>query len=102
MAAMSRREFGKRAAISGGVAGFLAASGSKLRASPLDWPIGVQVWPMREMLKDFPAYVKSLAEIGVTRLELCSPIGYGAEFEALASGKEVKQVLADHGMKAES
>jgi sugar phosphate isomerase/epimerase len=91
-----------RAAISGGVAGFLAASGSKLRASPLDWPIGVQVWPMRQMLKDFPAYVKSLAEIGVTRLELCSPIGYGAEFEALASGKEVKQVLADHGMKAES
>jgi sugar phosphate isomerase/epimerase len=54
------------------------------------------------MLKDFPAYVKMMAEIGVTRLELCSPIGYGPEFASLANGSEVRKILADHGMKSES
>ena len=54
------------------------------------------------MLKDFPGFVKTIADIGVTRLELCSPLGYGAEFASLADGKEVKRILADHGMKAES
>jgi sugar phosphate isomerase/epimerase len=54
------------------------------------------------MLKDFPVFVKMVAGIGVTRLELCSPLGYGPEFASLADGKEVKRLLADHGMKAES
>ena len=43
-----------------------------------------------------------MAEIGVTRLELCSPIGYGEDFASLADGDEVRKILADHGMKAES
>jgi sugar phosphate isomerase/epimerase len=54
------------------------------------------------MLKDFPAFARMMAEIGVTRLELCSPIGYGPEFASLANGAEVRKILADHGMKAES
>jgi len=105
MAAMSRREFIERAAVCSGVAGFLAASAAELRANPLGplgLPIGSQVWPLRSMLKDFPAFARRIAEIGVTRLELCSPIGYGAEFTSLADGKEVSKILADHGMKAES
>ncbi|MFI5458122.1 MAG: sugar phosphate isomerase/epimerase family protein [Isosphaerales bacterium] len=43
-----------------------------------------------------------MAEIGVTRLELCSPIGYGPDFAALASANKIRKILADHGMKAES
>jgi sugar phosphate isomerase/epimerase len=54
------------------------------------------------MLKDFPAFVKMIAGIGVTRLELCSPLGYGADFASLADPKEVKKIMADHGIKAES
>ena len=65
-------------------------------------PIGCQVWPLRSMLDDFPAFVRKVAEIGVTRLELCSPIGFGPEFASLADGKDVRRILADHGMKAES
>ncbi len=99
---MSRREFMKRAAIGSGAAGLLVASAAKLAANPLGLPIGSQVWPLRSMLKDFPAFAKMMAGIGVTRLELCSPIGYGAEFSALADGKEVSRILADHGLKAES
>src|SRR5205085_463283 len=34
--------------------------------------------------------------------ELCSPIGYGAEFASLADPKEVRKILSDHGMKSES
>src|SRR5690349_16018082 len=100
MTPISRRKFKEKAIISS--VGFLAASASKLSATPLGLPIGSQVWPTRSMLKDFPAYVKMMADIGVTRLELCSPVGYGAEFSSLANGKEVARILADHGMKSES
>jgi sugar phosphate isomerase/epimerase len=103
MAGMSRRKFFKIAAADAAVAGFLAGGTLELRAHPLGLPIGSQTWPHRAMLKDdFPGLVKTLADIGVTRLELCSPIGYGAEFAPLANGQSVKQLLADHGMKAES
>jgi sugar phosphate isomerase/epimerase len=70
--------------------------------TPLGLPIGSQVYPVRSMLKDFPGFVKAMAGIGVTRLELCSPLGYGPEFASLADGKEVKRILADNGMKSES
>jgi sugar phosphate isomerase/epimerase len=92
----------ERAAISSGAAGLLVASAAKLAANPLGLPIGSQVWPLRSRLKDFPAFAGMIAAIGVTRLELCSPIGYGAEFSSLTDGKEVTRILADHGLKAES
>ena len=92
----------ERVAIGSGAAGLLVASVAKLAANPLDLPIGSQVWPTRSMLKDFPAFAKMMAGIGVTRLELCSPIGYGAEFASLANGKEVAKILADQGLKSES
>src|SRR5262249_6964105 len=80
----------------------LAVIPGQAEANPLDLPIGSQIYPLRSMLKDFPAFVKTIAEIGVTRLELCSPIGYGPDFASLSNGSEVKKILADHGMKAES
>jgi sugar phosphate isomerase/epimerase len=102
MVAISRREFIKRAAFLSSAGGIMLANSAELSANPLDLPIGCQVWPLRSMLKEFPTFVKMIAKIGVTRLELCSPIGYGAEFASLANAKEVSQVLADHGLKAES
>jgi sugar phosphate isomerase/epimerase len=92
----------EKVVLSSSAAGLLAAGASKLSASPLGLPIGSQVWPTRSMIKDFPAYVKMMAGIGVTRLELCCPIGYGDDFSSLANGKEVARILADHGMKSES
>jgi len=100
MSTMSRREFvGK---VCAGSAGLLIVGVTKVAANPLGLPIGCQVWPMRSMLKDFPAFAKMVAGIGVTRLELCSPIGYGEEFASLSDAKEVKQILRDHGLMAES
>ncbi len=102
MAATSRREFIRRAAACSGAAGFLVANPAGLRANPLGLPIGCQVYPLRSMLDDFPAFAEIVAVLGVARLELCSPIGYGADFASLANGKDVRKILDSHGMKAES
>jgi sugar phosphate isomerase/epimerase len=102
MAFINRREFLRQTAADVAIAGFVAAGVVELRANPLGLPIGSQTWPHRAQLKDFPAFVKIMADMGVTRLELCSPIGYGAEFASLANGKDVKKILDDHGMKSES
>jgi len=99
---MSRREFVEKAVIGGGITGLLAGAATNVIANPLGLPIGSQVWPLRSMLKDLPAFAQTIAGIGVTRLELCSPIGYGAEFASLSNAKEVKRILADHGLKSES
>ncbi|MBI2435468.1 MAG: sugar phosphate isomerase/epimerase [Candidatus Hydrogenedentes bacterium] len=85
-----------------GAAAFVLASMGKLAANPLGLPIGCQVWPLRSMLADFPAFAKKIGELGVTRLELCSPLGYGKQFASLANGKEVRTILADHGLQSES
>ena len=85
-----------------GAVGVLAGTVTNLSANPLGLPIGCQVWPSRSKLKDFPAFVEMAAKIGVTRLELCSPIGCGAEFASLSNGKEAKKIMADHGIKSES
>src|SRR5438105_1056590 len=96
----SRRQFIGRV----GTFAMAAALAGEVQAhsNPLNLPIGSQTWPTRSMLKDFPAYVKLMADIGVQRLELCSPIGYGSEFASLSNPREVKKILADHGMKSES
>jgi sugar phosphate isomerase/epimerase len=102
MSAMSRREFFRKAAADSAVVGFLATGAVGVRANPLGLPIGSQIYPHRALLKDFPAYVKTMADMGVTRLELCSPIGYGADFAGLLNATDVKKIMGDHGVKCES
>jgi sugar phosphate isomerase/epimerase len=101
MSSISRRDFLRRAMATGTLA---AAAGRvvRLRANPLGLPIGSQVYPHRALLKDFPAYVKTMADMGVSRLELCSPLGYGGDFATLSNAKDVKQIMDDHGVKCES
>lgn len=102
MHATSRRQFLQNAAIGSAAAGFLGSNAARLTAYPLGLPIGSQVYPLRPLLKDLAMFAKMMADVGITRLELCSPIGYGDDFAAFADGKEVKKILADHGIKAES
>jgi sugar phosphate isomerase/epimerase len=99
---MSRREFMEKAVIGGSATAMLAVGATNVLGSPLGLPIGCQVWPLRSTLKDFPAFAKMITGIGVTRLELCSPIGYGAEFASLSNAKEVAKIMADNGLKSES
>ena len=104
MSAISRREFFKRSATDAAVAGFLAAGGiATLRANPLGLPIGSQTYPHRQMIIDgkFPELLKTLKDIGVERIELCSALGY-KEFASLSDAKQTKKIIGDHGLKCES
>ena len=103
MAVVTRREFLRTAATDAAVAALVAAGVAELRANPLGLPIGSQTWPHRQMIKDgnFPGLAKALADIGVQRVEMCSPLGY-TDFAPLADGKQVRKILADHGLKSES
>jgi len=103
---LSRREFFNKVGADAMAAGLVAAgvaSAVTVKASPLGLPIGSQTYPHRALIKEtgFAGLAKTLSSIGVQALELCSPIGY-QEFAPLADGKQVKTVLADHGLKCES
>jgi len=103
MAAISRREFFRKAGTDAAMAGFLAASVAALKAHPLGLPIGSQTYPHRAMIKEgnFPGLLKTLAGIGVQGIELCSALGY-ADFASLSDGKQVKKILSDYGLSCES
>src|SRR6476659_8132928 len=103
MSEISRREFFRKTAADAAVVGILASAGVKLYANPLGLTIGSQTYPHRQLIKDgnFADLLKTLKEIGVERIELCSAIGY-ADFANLADGKAVKKTLDDHGLKCES
>jgi sugar phosphate isomerase/epimerase len=104
MAGISRREFFKKTATDTAMAGLLAAAGgTMLNANPLGLPIGSQTYPHRQMIKDgdFAGLLKTLKDIGVERIELCSPFGYG-EFANLSDAGQVKKTLNDHGLQCES
>jgi len=103
---LSRREFFNKVGADAMAAGLVAAgvaSAVTVKANPLGLPIGSQTYPHRALIKEtgFAGLAKTLSSIGVQALELCSPIGY-QEFAPLADGKQVKTVLADHGLKCES
>ena len=100
---LSRREFLRNSATDALVVGFLAAGAADLAANPLGLPIGSQTYPHRQMIKDgnFAGLAKTLAEMGVQAVEMCSPFGY-ADFASLSDGKQVRKILADYGLACES
>jgi sugar phosphate isomerase/epimerase len=99
MKAITRRQFIRQAGADAAVAGFLAANVMTLNANPLGLPIGSQTWPHRAMIKDgnFAGLAATMSGLGVSMLEMCSPLDY-EEFASLTDGKQVKKVLADHGL----
>ena len=101
MSEISRRDFVKTTATTT-AAGFMLATGLKLRANPLGLPIGCQTWPVRNMIaKDFPGTIKQLAAAGFQTVELCSPVGYAdSGFAGLAKyrGSELRTILSDAGV----
>src|SRR5437667_8183851 len=94
-----RCEFFRMAATDAAVAGLVAAHVVDLHANPLGLPIGSQTYPHRALIKDgnFSGLLKTLADIGVQQIELCSPFGY-SEFAPLSDAKQVRTIIADHGL----
>ena len=96
---ITRRQFIRQAGADAAVAGFLASNVMTLNANPLGLPIGSQTWPHRAIIKDgnLAGLAATMSGLGVSMLEMCSPLGY-EEFAGLTDGKQVKKVLADHGL----
>ena len=103
MSQLTRREFFRRAAGDAALAGAVAAGFTTVTASPLGLPVGSQTYPHRALIKEgsFAGLLKTLKEIGVEAIELCSPIGY-ADFSGLMAGRETARIIADHGLTCES
>lgn len=82
------------------------AAGVAAMARPFGWPIGTQVYPVREALgKDFDAALRDLAATGFRTIEMCSPQGYGGtSFGPLASmtGALMRKRISDAGLGCES
>jgi sugar phosphate isomerase/epimerase len=98
----SRRQFLNRAAGSVVAANVVVSWTRDLEASPLGMPIGGQVYPHRQRVKDgdFAGLMKDMKDLGIGNVELDSP-GY-AEFVSLADGRQTRRVLDDHGLKCPS
>ena len=102
MAKISRREFVKTASAGVAVTSLAAARASEAATGPLGYPIGSQTWPHRKELKENPAaLLKQFADLGIERIELCSPLGYN-DFATLPKPAEFKKMMADNGLKCES
>jgi sugar phosphate isomerase/epimerase len=99
MTPLSRRSFLRRAGVGAAVAGLASADLMSLHANPLGLPIGSQTWPHRALIKDgrFAELAATLAGIGVQAVEMCSALDY-EDFAPLRDGKQVKKILADHGL----
>src|SRR5258705_2542507 len=104
MAAISRRAFLKTTGASVAVCG-VASACSELRASPYNWPIGIQIFPLRQAIDtDFRGTMKQLADAGFQTVELLSPWYHKNNFGLADMEKytvaEVKRILGDLGLKA--
>jgi sugar phosphate isomerase/epimerase len=99
MTPITRREFLRQAGADVAVASVLAANAMTLNANPLGLPIGSQTWPHRAMIKEgnLAGLAATLSGLGVQMVEMCSPLDY-EEFASLTDGKQVKKILADHGL----
>lgn len=99
---------------------FIKTSGAAMGAAALISPIsllkgcsingslsyGFQTWTLREQLgEDISGTLKMMAGLGYKEVEFCSPLGYkGTPFEKFndMSGKELRKIIEDTGLKCES
>jgi sugar phosphate isomerase/epimerase len=104
----SRRDFLKTSGVSLGAAALMSQLPLNLYGLPAKKPksFGFQVWTIREKLvEDFPGTLKMMAGLGYKEVEMCSPLGYSnAGFEPLnkLSGKDMKKIIRDAGLKCTS
>jgi sugar phosphate isomerase/epimerase len=105
VAAISRRDFLRTTATSVAVAGFAASAVSELSASPYGWPIGIQIFPLRQMIDtDFRGTMRQVADAGFQTVELLSPWyhknNFGLADMEKYTGAEVRSILGDLGLRA--
>jgi sugar phosphate isomerase/epimerase len=104
----SRRKFIQSTTVSVGAAVLASQLPLNVFGFGMEKPksFGFQVWTIREkLIRDFPGTLKMMAGLGYKEVEMCSPLGYSnAGFEPLnrMSGKEMKKIVEDAGLKCTS
>ncbi len=107
---LTRRQFIGKSAMGMGSALVASHFPADLKANnpprPVRFPLGFQVWTIREqVIGDFAGTMKMMAGMGYKSVEMCSPRGYELSgFGPLMKmpPKEMKQIVNDNGMLLES
>lgn len=107
---MKRRQFLMKSAVGASSLGLLSLYGNTLFAAApktrtVTQPIGFQSYVLREDIgKDITGTLNKMVGMGYQYVEMCSPKGYMGPFEPLAkySGKELKKIIVDTGIKCNS
>jgi sugar phosphate isomerase/epimerase len=99
---ISRRQFLNRTAGAIVAAESLSSMTPEAGANPLGMPIGSQVYPHRQRIRDgdFAGLLKDMKALGIGNVELDSP-DY-PDSASLADGKLTRRILDDHGIKCPS
>jgi hypothetical protein len=71
--------------------------------NPPELRIGAQTYPHRQRIKegDFARLCKDMAAIGIDEVEMCDPTSL-PDFVSLGNGKQVSEILDDHGLRCPS
>ncbi len=100
---MNRRDFVTRTASGFTAAGLFSLFPFDTHAVPrINMPIGFQSYVLREDIgNDLTGTLNRMVSMGYEHVEMCSPKGYMGPFAPLAkySGKELKKMISDTGMK---
>ena len=105
---MKRRHFLTRGALGTVSIGLLSSFDPSLYTNPtrlVKQPIGFQSYVLREDIgNDLTGTLNKMVGLGYEYVEMCSPKGYMGPFEPLAkySGKELKKIISDTGIKCNS
>lgn len=105
MNAMTRRVFIGKGSLAAGAACFASGRPELARANPLEMPVGVQTYIVRDTIgKDFAGTLRRLAGMGFQSIEMCSPPGYGKSWEPLTklTASQVREAIRAAGLSCES
>jgi len=105
MKAMTRRGFVGQGSLAAGAALLAGCRTGVARATPLRMPIGVQTYIVRDTIgKDFAGTLRQLAGMGFQTIELCSPPGYGKDWEPLTklTAPQMRETIRAAGLGCES
>jgi len=102
---MTRRGFLGNGCLAAGAALLAGARPTAARANPLDLPLGVQTYIVRDTIgADFAGTLKRLAGLGFQAIEMCSPPGYGKDWEPLTklTAAQMRETIRAAGLSCES
>ena len=105
MKAISRRDFIGKGSLAAGAAVFACGRPELARADPLGMPVGVQTYIVRDSIgKDFAGTLRQLSAMGYQSIEMCSPPGYGKDWEPLTklTASQMREAIRAAGLSCES